>query len=222
MDKHFKNKLSELNRMKLGLLYSPEDPNIQEMSKKGQLLTEEYNTVSIKDVERRQEILGELFYQIGENVNIRAPFHVDYGSQMIIGDDFFANFDCIFLDVSPIVIGNNVMLGPRVGLYTATHPLTANVRNQGIESGQSILIEDNVWIGGGSTINPGVIIGENSIVASGSVVTKNVPRNTIVGGTPARVLREINENDHKHWNEMASNYYFDTKNDDELERTTRL
>lgn len=215
MDKRFKNKLSELNRMKLGLLYSPEDPNIQEMSKKGQLLTEEYNTVSIMDVERKQKILEELFYQIGENVNIRAPFHVDYGSQMIIGNNFFANFDCIFLDVSPIVIGNNVMMGPRVGLYTATHPLTADVRNQGLESGQLILIEDNVWIGGGSTINPGVTVGENSIIASGSVVTKDVPRNSIVAGTPAKVLRQINEDDHKHWNEMANNYYFDTQGNEE-------
>lgn len=206
MQKGSKIKISELNRMRLGMLYHSSDKEIRNLALKGQLLTEEYNRLSVVDEKRKNEILDELLYQRGENTTIKPPFRVDYGANMIVGDNFFVNFDSIFLDVAPIIIGDNVMLGPRVSLLTATHPLSSKVRNKGIEYGKSINIGDNVWIGGSVTINPGVSIGKNSIIASGAIVTKDVPENVVVGGTPAKIIKKIDSEVDSYWEELQQDY----------------
>lgn len=119
--------------------------------------------------------------------------------------------DCIFLDVNKIIIGDNVMVGPRVSFYTAGHPIDAEIRIEELEFGLPITIEDNVWIGGSATILPGVTVGRNSIVAAGAVVTKDVPFNSIVGGNPARLIRVINQDDKQYWNKKKQEYQLKIK-----------
>lgn len=139
----------------------------------------------------RQAIIVEGFAKCGSNPWIEPPFAVDYGWNVSVGDNFYANFNCTLLDVAPITIGNHVLLAPNVQIYAATHPLEADLRLQDLELGQPITIEDNVWIGGGSIICPGVTIGAHTVVGAGSVVTKSLPDRVVAVGNPARVLRPI-------------------------------
>ena len=142
-----------------------------------------------------QELLGS----VGEDVVIMPPFRCDYGTQIEIGDHFFANYDCLFLDVCSIKIGNHVMLGPRVCLYTAAHPLSAEVRDTGLEYGKPITIGNSVWIGGNVIVNPGVTIGNDVVIGAGSVVTHDLPDGVIAAGNPCRVLRPLTEEDRQFW-----------------------
>ena len=135
----------------------------------------------------------------GEDGVIMPPFRCDYGSQIEIGDHFFANYDCLFLDVCSITIGNHVMLGPRVCLYTAAHPLSSEVRDTGLEYGKPITIGNSVWIGGNVIVNPGVTIGNEVVIGAGSVVTHDLPDGVIAAGNPCRVLRRISDEDRKFW-----------------------
>lgn len=130
------------------------------------------------------------------NVHIEAPFQFSYGSNIHFAGKFYANRNCFFSDSSDIYFGKNILLGPGVQIYTENHPIDALSRLKKGHYVFPVRIEDNVWIGGGSIINPGVIIGENSVVASGSVVTKSVPPNCLVGGVPAKVIKKINNEDY--------------------------
>lgn len=190
-----------------GKLYSAANTELRELAKRHRLLMESYNRTSRYDREELDKILKKMFKQVGENVKIVSPVYIDYGANTIIGHNFYANYDCIFLDVAAITIGNNVMLGPRVSLLTAEHPIDPTVRNNGLEFGRPIVIEDGVWIGGNATILSGVTIGENAIVAAGAIVTKDVAANTIVAGNPAKVIRQVSEADSKYWTERESEYY---------------
>ena len=138
----------------------------------------------------RREILEELLGQVGENIFIEPTFKCDYGYNIKVGDNFYANFDCVILDVCPVTIGKNVFLAPGVHIYTATHPLDAEERCSGAEYGKPVTIGDNVWLGGRSVIAPGVTIGNNVVVAAGAVVVKDVPDNVVVGGNPAKIIKE--------------------------------
>lgn len=140
----------------------------------------------------KEEILGKVG---GGYFNIEKPFRCDYGYNIEIGDNFFANFNFVVLDVGKVRIGNNVQIAPNVGLYTAGHPLHPDSRNSGYEYGIDITIGDNVWIGGSVCVMPGVTIGNNAVIGAGSVVTKDIPDNAIAVGNPARVLRYITEED---------------------------
>ncbi len=140
----------------------------------------------------KEEILGKVG---GGYFNIEKPFRCDYGYNIEIGDNFFANFNFVVLDVGKVRIGNNVQIAPNVGLYTAGHPLHPDSRNSGYEYGIDITIGDNVWIGGSVCVMPGVTIGNNAVIGAGSVVTKDIPENAIAVGNPARVLRYITEED---------------------------
>ncbi len=138
----------------------------------------------------RQNILAELLGQ-SEGAYIEPSFRCDYGYNISLGKNFYANFDCVMLDVCPVRIGDNCMLAPGVHIYTATHPLDAEERNSGVEFGKPVTIGNNVWIGGRAVINPGVTIGDNVVVASGAVVTKDVPANVVVGGNPAKIIKTL-------------------------------
>lgn len=127
------------------------------------------------------------------------PFHCDYGKNIEVGENFFANYNCIILDVAKVTIGKNVMFAPNVSIYTAGHPIHPDSRNSGYEYGIPVTIGDNVWIGGSVVINPGVTIGNNVVIGSGSVVTKDIPDNVIAVGNPCRVIREITEEDRKYY-----------------------
>ncbi len=144
----------------------------------------------------KEEILGKVG---GGYFNIEKPFRCDYGYNIEIGDNFFANFNFVVLDVGKVRIGNNVQIAPNVGLYTAGHPLHPDSRNSGYEYGIDITIGDNVWIGGSVCVMPGVTIGNNAVIGAGSVVTKDIPDNAIAVGNPARVLRYITEEDREYY-----------------------
>ena len=156
--------------------------------------------------EKRTEIIKELLGKTGDKVYFELPFRCDYGNHITVGENFYANFDCIMLDVAPITIGDNVLFGPRVGVYTASHPIDAEVRVSGLEFGTPITIGSNVWVGGDVVINPGVTIGDNVIIGSGSVVTKSIPEGVIAAGNPCRVIRSVNEEDAKYWSELKETY----------------
>ena len=143
--------------------------------------------------EDRSDMLKELFGKTGEKFCVKPSFKCDYGRNIYVGENFFANYDCTILDVCKVTIGDNCMLAPRVCIYTATHPVDAKKRITGLEYGKPVTIGDNVWIGGSAVIVPGVTIGDNVVVAAGSVVVKDVPDNVVVGGNPARILKHLEE-----------------------------
>ena len=126
-----------------------------------------------------------------------------------MGNNFYANYDCIIIDVAEVKIGSNVFFDPRVNIYTAGHPISAAVRNEMLEFGESVTIGDNVWIGGNTVINPGVTIGSNTVIGSGSVVIKDIPNGVVAAGNPCQVIREITNEDKEYWNKLKNEYYKD-------------
>lgn len=139
----------------------------------------------------RRQLIEESFGTTGSGVYIEPSINFDYGFNIHVGKNFYANFNSVFLDVCPIIIGDNCMFGPNVQLYTATHPLQPAKRNSGMEYGKPITILNNVWLGGNVVINPGVTLGNNVVVASGSVVTKSFTDNCVIGGNPAKIIKSI-------------------------------
>lgn len=191
--------MTEKEKMLRGLLYCPQDEELQREAKKARRLVRLYNETTEEQMEEREKLLKELLGSSGASPYIEPPFRCDYGCHIHVGDYFFANYELIILDVCNVRIGDNVMFGPRVGIYAATHPIDAGVRNSGVEYGKPVTIGDNVWVGGNVVINPGVTIGENAVIGSGAVVTKDIPPNVIAAGNPCRVLREITEEDRVYW-----------------------
>jgi maltose O-acetyltransferase len=182
---------TEKQKMLQGELYEPWDPQLIEERKRARYLTRMLNLTTEEEGEKRVSTLKQLFGSTGETVYLEPNFRCDYGYNIHVGDNFFANFDCVILDVCKVSIGNNCMLAPGVHIYTATHPVNPIERNKGPEFGKPVTIGDNCWIGGGAIINPGVSIGDNVVIASGAVVTKDVPSNVVIGGNPARIIKEI-------------------------------
>ncbi|MFB4169363.1 maltose acetyltransferase domain-containing protein [Virgibacillus sp. JSM 102003] len=184
---------TEKEKMLGGGLYKPDDSELVREKLKARRLVRLYNESNETEENKRTELIKELFGSTGNSLFIEPTFRCDYGYNIHVGENFYANFDCVFLDVCEIRIGDNCFIAPGVHIYTATHPLNANERISGVEYGIPVKIGHNVWIGGGAIINPGVKIGDNVVVASGAVVTKDVPDNVVVGGNPAKAIKE-NEN----------------------------
>lgn len=204
--------MTEKERMLAGKLYIANDQELRELRHKGLKLLQDFNQANYDAYELRSNILKEMFGQVGKNIHITPPLYVDYGANVYIGNNFYANTDCTFLDVNKITFGNNVMLGPKVAIYTAGHPIDKDVRNTGLEFGLPIKIGDNVWVGGNTIINPGVTIGDNTIIGSGSVVTKDIPADVIAVGNPCKVLRTINEQDRTYWENEKDKYFSEKSN----------
>lgn len=183
---------TEKEKMIAGELYHSADEALSRDRLRARRLIHRYNHSLAEDHTLRQQILADLFGQVTE-AYIEPTFRCDYGYNIFLGNNFFANFDCVMLDVCPIRIGDNCMLAPGVHIYTATHPIDPVARNSGAELGKPVTIGNNVWIGGRAVINPGVTIGDNVVVASGAVVTKDVPDNVVVGGNPARIIKNCNQ-----------------------------
>lgn len=154
-----------------------------------------YNLCPPWKLNKIEKQIRRIVGKAGSNINILAPFHCDYGTNIEIGENFMANYNCTILDVAKVTIGDNVLFGPNVSILTAGHPVHPDSRNSGYEYGIEITIGNNVWIGGNTVVNPGVHIGNNAVIGSGSVVTKDIPDNVIAVGNPCRVLREISEKD---------------------------
>jgi maltose O-acetyltransferase len=180
-------------RMLAGDLYIADDPDIAEASARALDLADAYNTTSVRQAPLRRQLLEELLGGIGEGTEIRPPLYVDYGSHLRMGARCFANFGLVALDVAPITIGDDVQIGPNVQLLTPTHPVEPEPRRDKWEAAEPIAIGDNVWLGGGAIVLPGVTIGANAVVGAGSVVTRDVPANVVVVGNPARVVRSLDE-----------------------------
>lgn len=199
--------MTEKEKMLSGNLYMANDKELKADAKKSRMLTRLFNNTTEEQKEYRAELLKELFKKTGDNIYIEPSFKCDYGCNISVGNNFYANFDCIILDVCNVDIGENVFFAPRVCIYTAGHPIDAEVRNTGLELGKPVKIGNNVWVGGSTVINPGVIIGNNVVIGSGSVVTKDIPDNVIAVGNPCRVLRKITEEDKIYWEKKKEEYY---------------
>ena len=192
--------------MLAGRLYLPFDDELGRDNRIARMLTRLFNNSTEEQQDYRRTLLKQLFKSTGENIYIEPPFRTDYGCNTSIGDNFYANYDCIFIDVCPVTIGKNVFFAPRVCIYTAAHPIDADVRNSLIEFGKPVSIGDDVWVGGNTVINPGVKIGNNIVIGSGSVVVKDIPDGVVAAGNPAKVIREISAEDREKWMNLAEQY----------------
>lgn len=155
----------------------------------------EFNQMEPTKVKARNQIIKKLFGKTSNRFFIEPPFRCDYGYNIEIGDNFYANYNLVILDGAKVIIGDNVMIAPNVSLFTASHPIDAKLRTEGWEFSKPITIGNQVWIGGNTVINPGVSIGDNSVIGSGSVVTKDIPANVVAVGNPCRVIRYIDSSD---------------------------
>lgn len=182
--------MTEKEKMIAGEMYDPMDQELKRDRERAHELCYTYNQLAPSEKSRKKDILKKLF-NTEKNCYIEPNFRCDYGYNISFGKNFYMNFDCVILDVNKVTIGNNVMIAPKVQIYTATHPLNPQRRNSGRELGYPIVIGDNVWIGGGAIICPGVTIGDNAVIAAGAVVTKDVEENVLVGGNPAKFIKSI-------------------------------
>lgn len=178
-------------RMVAGDLYIADDPEIQEAADAALDLVTAYNATTSRQGALRQRLLGELLGAVGQETVIRPPFYVDYGTNIRIGARCFANFGFTALDVAAIDIGDDVQIGPHVQLLTPTHPVEPGPRRDKWEAARPIRVGDNVWLGGGVVVCPGVSIGDDTVVGAGSVVTRDLPAGVLAVGSPARVVRQV-------------------------------
>jgi len=180
-------------RMLAGDLYLAGGEELGELSRAALELMAAYNATTVRQVDERRRLLGQLLKSVGEGTDIRPPLYVDYGAHITVGAETFINFGLVALDVATISIGDDVQMGPNVQLLTPTHPIEAELRRDKWEAAKPIVVGNNVWLGGGVIVLGGVTIGENTVVGAGSVVTRNLPANVVAVGNPARVIRVLDE-----------------------------
>jgi maltose O-acetyltransferase len=182
---------SQLERMRAGDLYRADDPEIAAMGARARRLCALFNRTGADEEHDRRVILGELLGALGPDTVVRPPFHCDLGSHTSVGARTFANVGLVVLDVAPVTIGDDVQIGPNVQILTPTHPLDAERRRAKWEAAEPIAIGDNVWLGGGVIVLPGVTIGADAVIGAGAVVTRDVPAGVLAVGNPARVVRTL-------------------------------
>jgi maltose O-acetyltransferase len=178
-------------RMLAGDFYIADDPENAPLHQRGVRLADAYHRADVAGDSGAREILADLLGSLGEGAHITPPLFVDYGANIHVGAGTFVNYNLTALDVATITIGQDCQIGPNVQLLTPTHPIAPGPRRDKLEAAEPITIEDNVWLGGGVIVCPGVTIGENSVIGAGSVVTKDIPANVVAVGNPARVIRTI-------------------------------
>lgn len=181
--------MTEKERMIAGEMYDASDKELR--ADRAHVQEGLQRIQAIINHKERGEMCKQYFGATGERITVTAGIAFEYGYNIQVGEDFYCNFNCVLLDICPITIGDNCMLAPNVQLYTATHPIDPVERNSGKELGAPITIGDNCWLGGGVIVIPGVTIGDNVVVAAGSVVTKDVPTNAVVAGNPARIVKYV-------------------------------
>lgn len=187
--------MNQKERMLAGLPYKAWMDGLSEERLENKRKVFRYNHLEPDNTEEKNRLIKEIFGKTGEHITVEAPFHCDYGYNIEVGENFFANYNFTVLDVGKVRIGANAQIAPNVSVYTAGHPIHPDSRNSGYEYGIGVTIGDNVWIGGNACILPGVAIGNNVVIGAGSVVTKDVPDNVIACGNPCRVIRKITEDD---------------------------
>jgi maltose O-acetyltransferase len=186
------NPRSEREKMLAGELYDPLDPELARLRVRARDLCQDLAATREADDEERRRILVALVGSGGDTVWMQPPFHCDYGSNIHLGEKVFFNFGCVVLDVCEVRIGSFTLFGPAVQIYAATHPMNAELRRSR-ELGKPVTIGDDVWVGGGAVICPGVTIGSRAVIGAGSVVARDVPEGVIAAGNPCRVLRNVEE-----------------------------
>ena len=187
--------MNQKDRMLAGLPYKAWMDGLSQERLENKKRIFAFNHLEPDRLEEKEKLLKEIMGKTGKYINIEAPFHCDYGYNIEVGENFFANYNFTVLDVGKVRIGANAQIAPNVSIYTAGHPVHPDSRNSGYEYGISITIGDNVWIGGNVCILPGVTIGDNVVIGAGSVVTKDLPDNVIAAGNPCRIIRTITEED---------------------------
>jgi maltose O-acetyltransferase len=182
---------TEKEKMLSGELYDATDPQLAKDRLNARLLIKELNDLREDQVEDRKKVLRKLLPNAADDLWLQPPFYCDYGSNIIIGERVFFNFNCVILDVMPVRIGSRTLFGPNVQIYAATHPMDYQERASGLEYGKSVIVGDDVWVGGSVVICPGVTIGHRCIIGAGSVVTKDIPADVFAAGNPCRVIRTL-------------------------------
>ncbi len=183
--------MTEKQKMLAGELYTAFVPELMEELARSKKLCEEYNRTPREKQEKRQAILDELLGRHGENCFIESNVWFDYGYNTEVGENFYCNHDCVFLDCNKITFGDNVFIAPQCGFYAAGHPLDAMVRRAQLEFAKPITVGSDVWFGGGVKVLPGVTIGDNVVIGAGSVVVHDIPSNSVAVGNPARVIKAL-------------------------------
>ena len=184
--------MTEKEKRDVGELYNVADSKelLTEM-RKAKRLCHEYNQIFPDKMEKRKIFIKKILGSTGENIQVESNFYCDYGYNTHVGENFYMNHNCVILDVAKVEFGDNVFIGPNCGFYAAGHPLDIESRNQGLEFGKQIKVGSNVWIGGNVVVLPGVTIGNNVTIGAGSVVTKDIPSNTLAHGNPCRVVKNL-------------------------------
>ena len=186
---------TEWEKLQDGEIYNDFDQDLFNRRVEAKKLFRAYNRLDDDEVEKRNEIMQKLFKSVGQNVWIEPDFRCEFGKNISIGDDVYINFGCVILDCGPVTIGNQVLIGPNVGIYDASHALDAQERMDGALIPGKISIGNRVWIGGGTIILPGVTIGDDTVIGAGSIVTHDIPSGVVAVGNPCRVLRKLTEKD---------------------------
>ena len=169
-------------------------------------ITRLLNATLETEVPRRKALVRELFAEAGADAYVEPPFHCDYGYNVTVGEKFYCNYDCVFLDCGKITIGDHVMLGPKVQIYTAAHPIDPDVRRWGHDLGIPVTVGNDVWIGGGSILCPGCSVGDGTVIGAGSVVTGHIPAGVVAAGNPCRVIRAITDEEKAYWQNQLALY----------------
>lgn len=188
--------MREIEKMKAGQWYDANyDEELVKARRYAQDKYHEYNLVKPSDEQKKQEILADILGYKPNNVGVSQPFYCDYGTNIQFGSNVHVNLSCYFMDGATITIGDNCFIGPFTGFYTAAHPIAPEPRNEGLEQARPITVGNNCWFGANVSVMPGVTIGDNCVISAGSVVTKDMPNNSVIMGVPAKAVREINEKD---------------------------
>jgi len=185
--------MTEKEKQQAGELYNAADKELAAERVNAKKLCAEYNAIEYNDYQKRDRLLDRLVALHGENTVIEPNFFCDYGYNIIMGDNFYSNHNLVILDCAEVTIGNNVFVGPNCGFYTAGHPIDAEQRNSGLEYAKPIKIGSDVWIGGNVCVLPGVTIGDNTVIAAGSVVSEDIPSGTVAAGNPCKPVRKVGE-----------------------------
>lgn len=185
--------MTEKEKLQAGELYNGNDRELVADRTSVKKLCMEYNSTIYNDFQKKERLLGRIIAFKGENTWIEPNFFCDYGYNIILGDNFYANHNLVILDCAEVIFGDNVFIGPNCGFYTAGHPLDYKARNAGLEYAKPIKVGNNVWIGGSVSVMPGVTIGDNVVIGGGSVVTKDIPSGVVAVGNPCKPVKDIPE-----------------------------